>query len=98
MSCGVHAEAEGFVKRWLAVVATHSGLLLDDPLLGGDVHHVELHVKICGRAHECHFSCIYFHINTFANSQVCMLLISFSVNPSTVLNMGFILNNTHDFC
>lgn len=44
---GVHTEAEGLVERRLAVVTTHSGLLLDDPLLGGDVHHIELHIKIC---------------------------------------------------
>lgn len=49
VSGGVHTEAEGLVERRLAVVATHSGLLLDDPLLGGDVHHVELHIKICWR-------------------------------------------------
>lgn len=44
---GVHAEAERLVKRGLAVVAAHSGLLLDDPFLGGDVHHVQLHVEVC---------------------------------------------------
>lgn len=48
MSGRVHTEAEGFVKGRLTVVPTHSGLFLDDPFLGGDIHHVELHVKICG--------------------------------------------------
>ena len=51
MSGGVHTEAEGFVERRLAVVTTHPGLLLDDPFLGGDVHHIELHIKICGHTH-----------------------------------------------
>lgn len=44
---GVHAEAESLVKRGLAVVTTHSGLLLDDPFLGGNVHHVQLHIEVC---------------------------------------------------
>lgn len=49
MSGGVHAEAEGLIKGRLTVVATNPGLLLDDPFLGGDIHHVELHIKICGQ-------------------------------------------------
>lgn len=49
---GVHAEAEGLVERGLAVVTTHSGLLLDDPFLGGDVHHVQLHVKVWRHEHD----------------------------------------------
>lgn len=48
MSGGVHAEAEGFIERRLAVVATNSSLLLDDPFLGGNVDHIELHIQICG--------------------------------------------------
>lgn len=52
VSGGVHAEAESLVERRLAVVTTHSGLLLDDPFLGGDVHHVQLHVKVCQHKHE----------------------------------------------
>lgn len=51
MSGRVHTEAEGFVERRLPVVTAHSGLLLDNSLLGGDVHHVKLHVKICGHTH-----------------------------------------------
>lgn len=54
---GVHAEAEGLVERWLAVMTTHSGLLLDDPFLGGDVHHVQLHVKVCPHEHEASEPC-----------------------------------------
>lgn len=46
VSGGVHTEAEGFVEGRLAVVTTHSGLLLDDPLLGGNVHHVQLDIQI----------------------------------------------------
>lgn len=54
---GVHAEAEGLVERRLAVMATHSGLLLDDPFLGGDVHHVQLHVKVCRHQHDASEPC-----------------------------------------
>lgn len=50
MAGGVHAKAESLVKRRLAVMTTHSGLLLDDPFLGGDVHHVQLHVEVCQQA------------------------------------------------
>lgn len=52
MAGGVHAKAEGLVKRGLTVVTTHSGLLLDDPFLGGDVHHVQLHVEVCQQVHD----------------------------------------------
>lgn len=50
--CGGHAKAESLVKRWLAVVTAHSGLLLDDPFLGGNVHHVQLHVEVCQQVHD----------------------------------------------
>lgn len=52
-------------------MTTHSGLLLDDPFLGGDVHYIELHIKICGHTHirqckadivlawMCYFLCLF---------------------------------------
>lgn len=74
MSGGVHTEAEGFIKRRLTVMTTHSCLLLDDPFLGGDVHHVELYIKICEHTH--------IHINVNGIIRVLMLVIS------TILKMG----------
>lgn len=44
VSGGVEREPEGLVERWLSVMSAHSGLLLDDPLLSSDVHHIQLDV------------------------------------------------------
>ena len=42
----VEGESEGLVERWLSVMPTNSGLLLDNPLLSGDVHHIQLHIQV----------------------------------------------------
>lgn len=44
VSGGVELEPEGLVERRLSVMSAHSGLLLDDPLLSSDVHHIQLDV------------------------------------------------------
>lgn len=44
VSGGVEREPEGLVERRLSVMSAHSGLLLDDPLLSSDVHHIQLDV------------------------------------------------------
>lgn len=48
VSCRVHTETEGFVERRFTVMTTHPGLFLDDSFLSGNVHHIELHVEVCG--------------------------------------------------
>lgn len=44
VSGGVERESEGLIERRLSVMSANSGLLLDDPLLSSDVHHIQLDV------------------------------------------------------
>lgn len=46
VSCWIEGKSEGLIERRLPVMSANSGLLLDDPLLGGNVHHVQLDVQI----------------------------------------------------
>lgn len=46
MSRRVEREPERLVERWLSVMSANSGLLFDDALLRGDVHHIQLDVQI----------------------------------------------------
>lgn len=42
----VEGESEGLIERRFSVVSTNSGLLLDDPLLRGNVDHIQLDIQI----------------------------------------------------
>lgn len=46
VSCWIEGKSKGLIERRLSVMSANSGLLLDDPLLGGNVHHVQLDIQI----------------------------------------------------
>lgn len=46
VSCWIEGKSKGLVERRLPVMSANSGLLLDDPLLGGNIHHVQLDIQI----------------------------------------------------
>lgn len=46
VSSGVEGEPEGLIERGLPVMSTNSGLLLNDPLLSGHIHHIQLHIQV----------------------------------------------------
>lgn len=52
VSGGVEAEPKGLVEGGFSVVTTHSGLLLDNPLLSRHVHHIQLHIEIYRQTHS----------------------------------------------
>lgn len=43
---GIQVKTKCLIERWLSVMATHSGLLLYDPLLSCHIHHIKLYIQV----------------------------------------------------